>query len=117
VRVLFVCTANVCRSRVAEEVFRVLAWNMSEREGYEARSAGTHAQPPGRPVTPVDLDWANVICVMEAAHGVYIRSRWPTASSKIRVLGIPDIYAPNDPVLKDRLATHILALLAEAAPA
>lgn len=115
-RVLFVCTANVCRSRTAEEVFRILTWSMPGREAHEARSAGTHAEPGGRLLEKADLDWADVVCVMEPAHEAYIRARWKAAVSKTRVLGIPDIYAPGDPVLKDLLATHILSLLTEGTP-
>ena len=115
-RVLFVCTANVCRSRMAEEVFRVLTWSMSGREAYEARSAGTHPDPTGRPLKKADLEWADVVCVMEEAHRAHIRARWRQMASKIRVLDIPDVYTPGDPGLQDLLATHILSLLAEGAP-
>jgi hypothetical protein len=38
------------------------------------------------------------------------------AGEKIRVLGIPDAYLPGDEALRDRLATYILALLAETGP-
>jgi len=100
---------------MAEEVFRVLTWSVATREGHEARSAGTHAEPGGRPVTHADLEWADIVCVMEPTHEDYIRSRWRAAAPKIRVLGIPDIYMPGDPTLKDLLATHILSLLTEGA--
>lgn len=112
-RVLFVCTANVCRSRMAEQLFRILAWNQPVRSAHEARSAGTHAQEGGRQLTEADLDWADVVCVMEWSHRAYIDARWPAVVPKVRVFEIPDIYVPGDPVLADRLGTHILTLLAE----
>jgi protein-tyrosine-phosphatase len=116
VRVLFVCTANVCRSRVAEEVFQVLAWTLPGRKWHDARSAGTHPQAGGRRLTEADVEWADVVCVMEPDHAVHIRAQWPWADRKIRVLGIPDVYSPSDATLRDLLATHIRSLLAEASP-
>ncbi len=109
--VLFVCTANVCRSREAEEVFRELT--ARDGAGHAVRSAGTAAGATGRQLTEADLAWADVVCVMERAHHAYIAGRWRAAVSKVRVLGIPDDHAPGDPILRDSLATHILALLAE----
>ena len=47
--VLFVCTANVCRSPMAEAVFNALASDAGMP--YEARSAGTAALV-GEPITP-----------------------------------------------------------------
>jgi predicted protein tyrosine phosphatase len=119
VRVLFVCTANICRSRMAEDVFRVLTWRTRVQDGvagHEVRSAGIRPDPSGRPITRGDVEWADVICVMETVHETHIRSQWPMAGEKIRVLGIPDAYLPGDEALRDRLATYILALLAETGP-
>ena len=114
-RVLFVCTANLCRSQVAAEVFRVLTWTATGRQRHEARSAGTNPPPGGRPVTEADLEWADVVCVMEPEHAEQIRARWATAIAKIRVLGIPDIYSREDPELKDLLTTRMRRLLLDAA--
>jgi predicted protein tyrosine phosphatase len=112
-RVLFVCTANISRSRTAEEVFSVLAWTVRDRDRqrHEVRSAGTHPDPGGRALTRSDLQWADVICVMEPAHAEFIQSRWPLHGSKIRLLDIPDLYQPGDPTLRDLLTRHILVLL------
>ena len=112
-RVLFVCTANICRSRAAEDVFRLLTWNAPDRGAHEARSAGTHAQEGGRPLTGPDLEWADVVCVMEETHHAFIAARWPAAAPKVRVLGIPDVYIPGEAALTELLGTHLLALLAE----
>jgi predicted protein tyrosine phosphatase len=109
-RVLFVCTANVCRSRMAEELFRQLAG-----DHHEARSAGVRADPSGRQLASADLEWADVVCVMETRHHDWIAARFAHLVARVRVLGVPDLYAPGDPVLADLLAAHIRLLLAESA--
>lgn len=113
-RVLFICTHNISRSRVAEDTFRVLAWSVPSRERHEARSAGITPQPGGRAITRADVEWADLICVMESAHETLIRVRWPLHGSKIRVLGIPDVYQPDDPALRDLMVRQVRALLTEA---
>jgi predicted protein tyrosine phosphatase len=115
VRALFVCTANVSRSRAAAEVFSILTWNVGGGMAHEARSAGIRPDADGRPLTHDDLAWADVVCAMETEHEAFIRERWPVHATKVRVLGIPDVYMPDDPDLKDLLARHILALLADPA--
>lgn len=96
-------------------MFRVLAWNLPGRSGHEVRSAGTHPEPGGRALTEADLQWADVVCVMEATHEAYIEARWPGAARKVRVLGIPDIYTPGDAALRDLLTRCVLGLFDEAA--
>jgi predicted protein tyrosine phosphatase len=113
-KVLFVCRGNVCRSRVGEQIFQVLAWSVGSRGDHEARSAGVDPDPGGRPVTGRDIAWADVICVMEAEHGAYIQKYWPAQIQKVRVLGIPDIYQPDDVELRDRLTQVVRELMAEA---
>jgi predicted protein tyrosine phosphatase len=112
-RVLFVCRGNVCRSRVGEQIFHVLSWSVSGRGDHEARSAGVDPDPGGRAITRRDVEWADVICVMEREHDTYIRKQWPAHGRKIRVLGIPDIFEPDDPELRDRLTDVVRGLLAE----
>jgi predicted protein tyrosine phosphatase len=116
-RVLFVCAHNICRSRVAEETFRILAWSVPGPRRHEVRSAGTTPMPGGRALGRADVEWADVICVMERSHEAFVRGRWPLHGSKIRVLGIPDEYTPDDPALRELLARHIRSLLAEFAAA
>jgi protein-tyrosine-phosphatase len=113
VQVLFVCRGNVCRSRVAEEIFRVLTWTVPARKQHEARSAGVDPDPGGRALTARDIEWADVICVMEAEHAAYVRARWPAHAAKLRVLGIPDVYEPDDDELRARLTDVVRALLAD----
>ena len=47
IRVLFVCTGNICRSPTAEGVFRALAEAEGLGEAIEADSAGTHGYHVG----------------------------------------------------------------------
>jgi len=112
-RALFVCRGNVCRSRVAEEIFRVLSWNVGSRGDHEARSAGIDPDPGGRLVTARDVEWADVIVVMETEQLAYIRERWPVHARKARILDIPDVYNPDDEELRDRLTEVVRELIAE----
>ena len=113
-RALFVCRGNICRSRVGEHIFQVLSWSVNGRGQHEARSAGVDPDPGGRALTARDLAWADVVCVMEPEHEAYIRKHWPSYVRKVRVLGIPDVYEPDDPELRDRLTEVVRELLAEA---
>ena len=107
--VLFVCTANVARSPLAAEVFRDLA----ESDGrYATRSAGT-ASWATRRLTTRNLAWADVVVVLESRHRAEIRNLWPDQLSKVRVLGVPDDYDPEDSELRDLLTEKLNALLAE----
>ena len=98
-RVLFVCTGNICRSPLAEAVFkkRVRARGLEGR--YEADSAGTHGWHEGEPADPrtirvgehhgVDVDSIarglhaedferfDVIVAMDRGHLREMRSRCP----------------------------------------
>lgn len=111
--VLFVCRGNICRSRVAEQIFQVLSWNVGKRGAHEARSAGVDPDPGGRPITARDVAWADVVCVMEAEHEAYIRKHWPAQARKVRVLGIPDVYEPDDEDLRDQLTDVVRGLLTD----
>mgnify|MGYP006306562241 FL=1 len=84
--VLFVCTANQQRSPTAEQMYR-------DDPRFEVRSAGTDALF-GREVTSGDLQWADLVVVMESRHEHKIRRYFPEESSgvKLVVLDIPDIY-------------------------
>jgi protein-tyrosine-phosphatase len=112
-RVLFVCRGNICRSRVAEQIFRILAWSVPGRQEHEARSAGVDPDPGGRLITARDVEWADVICAMEVRQETYIRRRWPLVGHKIRVLHIPDVYHPDDDELRARLTDVVRGLLVE----
>jgi protein-tyrosine-phosphatase len=105
-RVLFVCTGNLCRSPFAEAVAR--------REGFDVESAGLSAyegdEPPddaiaaarelgydlsshhARPLTDEMLERADVVVGMTAAHVSALGGR-------ARLLGVADL---DDPIGRGR---------------
>ncbi|PIN86192.1 phosphotyrosine protein phosphatase [Candidatus Woesearchaeota archaeon CG10_big_fil_rev_8_21_14_0_10_44_13] len=97
-KVLFICNQNENRSRTAEELFK---------SKFETRSAGLYNE---NPVTKKDIEWADLIVVMEDAHRAEIGKRFPGEYMKKRIvsLDIPDIFYYNQPelvkVLKSRIA-------------
>ncbi|MBM4367561.1 MAG: low molecular weight protein arginine phosphatase [Deltaproteobacteria bacterium] len=106
-RLLFVCTANICRSPMAEELARMYA----EERGFQvvSRSAGTHAMPGeqaapnsrrairdvggdleahrSQPVSDELVEWADRILVMEMRHAQHVREHFPPADPKVQMLG------------------------------
>ena len=105
-RVLFVCTANQQRSPTAEEMYR-------NDPRFEVRSAGTDALF-GRAVTSEDLQWADLVVVMEQRHAQKIRAAFPSAASgaKLVVLGIPDVYEYMEQALQREIRSRFEAAVA-----
>lgn len=56
--VLFVCTANICRSPTAEGVFRTMARSAGLDPAFEIASAGTGASHVGEPPSPPAIEVA-----------------------------------------------------------
>ncbi len=103
--VLFVCTGNICRSPIAEGLFRRLTGN---RKDIEVASAGVHAvrgQPPSlyavevcaqegtnisdlrsQPLTGVLVDQATHIFAMTGAHVETIQTLFPQSAEKTFLL-------------------------------
>ena len=103
--VLFVCTGNICRSPIAEGLFRRLLGN---REDIEILSAGVHAvrgQPPSlyavqvceeegadisgqrsQPLTAALVDRATHIFAMTGAHVETIQTLFPQSADKTFLL-------------------------------
>lgn len=81
-RVLFICNQNQNRSKTAEEVFRT---------EFETRSAGLFNESP---VSGRDIEWADLICVMEEDQRIELAKRFPGQYMKKRIINlhIPDIY-------------------------
>jgi predicted protein tyrosine phosphatase len=116
-KLLFVCTHNAARSRMAEAICRELAGKAAGEAtgaGHEVRSAGT-GSGAGRRLTTRDLAWADVVAVMEREHLEHVRRHWPHHAKKVRVLDVPDDYVPGEPVLREVLIVKVQALLEELA--
>jgi predicted protein tyrosine phosphatase len=106
-RLLFVCTANVHRSRTAEDLYR-------ENPSYEARSAGTDVyddEPDENPLTDELLAWADIVFVMEPYHRKAIEERFLARPRRIVVLNIEDRYDRGEPqlvrLLQKRLSRYL----------
>jgi len=106
IRVLFVCTANICRSPFMELTARHLAGNRP----IEFRSAGTHGFPQhpmdevmastlaprgvqgvdtfrSHAITADDIEWADLVLTAESAHRQFILDDHPAAFRKVLSLG------------------------------
>jgi predicted protein tyrosine phosphatase len=97
-RILFVCTANVDRSRTAEDLYR-------RDERYEVQSAGT-APFATRPLTRELLVWADrifVMCEREDRHQTLIKLRFPDVRRPVIDLDVEDRWVRGDPELVRRL--------------
>jgi protein-tyrosine phosphatase len=108
--VLFVCTANICRSPTAEGILRTLLAQAGKADQFEIASAGTHDYHVGKPpfpaavaaamrrgydigartsrrVTSNDFDHFDYILAMDKANLANLRSIAPTRSKqKIELL-------------------------------
>jgi predicted protein tyrosine phosphatase len=107
--VLFVCSANRLRSPTAEQVF-------STWPGVETDSAGISA---GATVllSSEQVDWADIIFVMERSHRNKLARRFRAHLNGKRVvcLDIPDDYEFMDPVLVAMLESRVGRFLPQAA--
>src|SRR5215471_15663869 len=56
--VLFVCTANICRSPTAEGVFRTLVQRAGLEQAFSIASAGTSNVQAGQPPSPLAVEAA-----------------------------------------------------------
>jgi len=105
VNVLFICSQNKLRSPTAEQVF-------SKWDGVEADSAGLNNDAE-TPLSTEQLDWADVVFVMEKAHRNKLSSKFRKHLNGKRVvcLDIPDEYEFMQPelikLLEARVARHL----------
>ncbi|RQT09060.1 low molecular weight protein tyrosine phosphatase family protein [Burkholderia contaminans] len=92
-RALFLCSRNRLRSPTAEAVFA--AW-----PGVETDSAGLAPDADTR-VSAEQLDWADVVFVMERAHQARLAAQFGAhlRHKKVVCLDIPDRYAYMQPEL------------------
>ncbi|WP_281556043.1 low molecular weight protein tyrosine phosphatase family protein [Thalassomonas sp. RHCl1] len=92
-KILFVCSQNKLRSPTGEAVF-------GSEAGVEARSAGLNNNAE-IPLGAEDVEWADIIFVMEPVHKRKLSKRFKDKLKGQRVicLGIPDNYDYMDPEL------------------
>ena len=117
--ILFVCTGNISRSFLAEMLLKdeIRKHNL---EGISVLSSGISAYPGtpadpeivkylselevpienhgARPITREDVNWADLILVMERIHFDIIGKTWPEAKEKMELLGK---YVSEDPIEDD----------------
>ena len=101
--ILFVCTANVDRSRTAEDLYRA-------DPRYEVLSAGTSAYAK-TPITREILLWADRVFVMserEDRHRTLLRLRFPEVERPVVDLDVEDRWRRGDPELVRRLLTSLV---------
>ncbi len=103
-KILFLCTANINRSRTAEDYFSKIV------PGHEYRSAGLSEKYCIKHNTTLCttemLRWADMVLVMESAHRErIIEHTGQDFADKIRVLDIPDVYQYMQPELIATLTT------------
>jgi predicted protein tyrosine phosphatase len=104
-KLLFICSQNKLRSPTAETIF-------ADAPGIEVDSAGLNHDAVV-PLSPEQLDWADLILVMESTHRNRL-TRHHKASlrgKRVVVLNIPDDYAYMDEelvrILKVRCAPYL----------
>jgi predicted protein tyrosine phosphatase len=92
-KILFICSQNKKRSPTAEEVY-------SGYPGVEVRSAGLNKNAE-YVLEPEDIQWADLIFVMEKAHRVNLQKHYNLYSKEKRIitLNIPDNFAYMDETL------------------
>ncbi len=99
-KVLFICNQNQHRSKTAEELFK---------DRFETKSAGLFN---ANPVTEKQIEWADVVAVMEDFQRSEIAKRFPKQylKKKIVSLSIPDAYRCNDKSLITLLEKRVKEL-------
>ena len=94
---LFICNQNKNRSKTAELLFQ---------GRFNVKSAGLHG---GKLVTKKELEWADIVFVMEEEQRHEVAKRFPTEYLRKRILNldIPDIYTFNQPTLSKLLERKV----------
>lgn len=103
--VLFVCSRNQWRSPTAEQIWR-------RHPQLNVRSGGT--SPSARhTVSDADVEWADVVIVMEQKHKSRLTADFGDllAGKPVHVLDIPDEYKYMDPELVELLVQSVGSLL------
>ncbi len=96
---LFICGRNQWRSPTAAKIF-------GRREGLSVRAAGLSTKSP-HTVSQADLEWADIVFVMESEHRSRLRERFGRVRLELHVLDIPDEYQFMDPELVELLEARV----------
>jgi predicted protein tyrosine phosphatase len=104
-KLLFICSANRLRSPTAEQVF-------STWPGVEVDSAGLNTSAD-QPLSTEQVEWADIIFVMEKAHRSKLSAKFRKHLNGKRVvcLDIPDEYQFMDPSLVRLLESRVRRFL------
>ena len=96
-RILFLCSQNKLRSPTAETVF-------ADYPGVEVDSAGLNNDAVV-PLAPEQLEWADLILVMERVHQTRLNTKFRAhlGGKRVGILNIPDNYDYMDPALVELL--------------
>jgi len=106
--ILFVCSGNISRSYLAEILLKNEIEALKE-DRISVASAGLYAYPGNPPdrkmveylskmgitakkheakqITRQDVDWADLILVMEEGHETVLKEMWPDMGDKVKRLG------------------------------
>lgn len=100
-RALFICSRNRLRSPTAEQLFA--GW-----PGVESDSAGL-APDAEVPLSAEQVEWAELIFVMERAHQKRLQQRFGSLlrGRQVICLGIPDDYNYMQPELVELLEARV----------
>ena len=100
-KLLFICSRNRWRSPTAQKVY-------AKSAVFEARSAGLSPSAV-RKLSFADIDWADVIFVMEPEHRRRLMQsfRNDLAGRPVYVLNIPDDYPFMDPELIELIRSGV----------
>ena len=103
--ILFICSRNQWRSPTAEKIWQ-------KHPALSVRSAGTSPNARRR-VSVKDLQWAEVIFVMEDKHKSRLMAdyRHIIEHKRLQVLDIPDEYQFMDAELVESLRKSVAAIL------
>ena len=99
--ILFVCSQNKLRSPTAEQVF-------ADWPDIQVSSAGTNNDAEN-PLSGEQIEWADIIFVMERAHRNKLQKKFRSELKDKRLicLHIPDEYEFRDPALVELLKQKI----------
>ena len=102
---LFICSQNKLRSPTAEAVFAGMP-------GIDVDSAGLNHDAIVS-LTPEQVEWADLIFVMEKEHRNKLNRKFKRHlnGQRVIVLGIPDDYAYMDPALVALLKVKVTPVL------